>query len=122
MRSWTSLLSFDLADPRSQIRYHHDGKYNVLAHDGPLEIFAERPKTRDFASVRAALARVVPLCLDQDPRLVPLSTLPDAARARSTKPSDDSEGREEGEGDGEGEECWRHIDDGVVRRQDKVKE
>ncbi|VDB92197.1 unnamed protein product [Peniophora sp. CBMAI 1063] len=94
-----------------EIRYHHDGKYNVLAHDGPLEIYAARPATRDFASVRGALARVVPLCLDQDPRLVPLSTLPDSARARARSPlsqaSDNSgetdDGKEQGEVEGEGE-------------------
>ena len=25
-----------------QIRYHHDGKHNVLGIDGPLEIYGER--------------------------------------------------------------------------------
>ena len=54
----TSWHHLNLADTRSQIRYHHDGKYNVLAHDGPLEIYAARPTTRDFASVRGALARL----------------------------------------------------------------
>lgn len=24
-----------------EVRYHHDGKYNVMALDGPLEIFGE---------------------------------------------------------------------------------
>ncbi|KAF8266058.1 phospholipid methyltransferase-domain-containing protein [Lactarius quietus] len=59
---------------RYEVRYHHDGKYNVLALDGPLEIYVDRPENVDFESVRAALAHVVPLCLDGDPSLVPSST------------------------------------------------
>jgi phosphatidylethanolamine N-methyltransferase len=44
----------------------------------------DTPETFDFASVRAALVRVVPLCLDNDPSLVPLSCLPpDAAPAEA---------------------------------------
>ncbi len=34
----------------------------------------DRPEKVDFDSVRAALAHVVPLCLDGDPSLVPSST------------------------------------------------
>lgn len=34
----------------------------------------DRPENVDFDSVRAALAHVVPLCLDGDPSLVPSST------------------------------------------------
>ncbi|KAI0000764.1 phosphatidylethanolamine N-methyltransferase [Russula compacta] len=57
-----------------EMRYHHDGKYNVLALEGPIEIYVNRPEKIDFESVRAALAHVVPLCLDCDPSLVPSST------------------------------------------------
>jgi len=75
-----------------EMRYHHDGKYNVLALDGPIEIFGasvillplrvriydnipvDRPEIIDFESVRAALAHVVTLCLDGDPSLIPSST------------------------------------------------
>ncbi|KAI0290051.1 phospholipid methyltransferase-domain-containing protein [Russula brevipes] len=57
-----------------EIRYHHDGKYNVLALDGPIEIYVDRPEKVDFESVRTALAHVVPLCLDGDPSLIPNST------------------------------------------------
>ncbi|KAI9463938.1 phosphatidylethanolamine N-methyltransferase [Russula earlei] len=59
---------------RYEMRYHHDGKYNVLALEGPIEIFVDRPEKFDFESVRAALAHIVPLCLDGDPSLIPSST------------------------------------------------
>lgn len=59
---------------RYEMRYHHDGKYNVLALEGPIEIYVDRPEKVDFESVRSALAHVVPLCLDGDPSLIPSST------------------------------------------------
>jgi len=73
-----------------QVRYHHDGKYNVLSTDG-FEIYgaitlALKPwfanqfvqviKPSDpltFTSVRYTLMHIVPLCLDSDPSLVPQS-------------------------------------------------
>jgi len=57
-----------------EVRYHHDEKYNVLALEGPIEIFVDRPEVIDLESVRAALAHVVTLCLDGDPSLIPSST------------------------------------------------
>ena len=74
-----------------EVRYHHDGKYNVLALERPIEIYGassiflpcfrvpycvpvDRPEKVDFDSVRAALAHIVPLCLDGDPSLIPSST------------------------------------------------
>lgn len=56
-----------------EIRYHHDGKYNVMSLDGPIEIYVDQPSTLDLPSVRETLMRVVPLCLDSDPSLIPLS-------------------------------------------------
>jgi phosphatidylethanolamine N-methyltransferase len=75
-----------------QVRYHHDGKYNVMSMDGPLEIYGANPllntlgwfldhyftvvKPSDlltFTTVRESLMHVVPLCLDSDPSLIPLS-------------------------------------------------
>ncbi|KDQ23980.1 hypothetical protein PLEOSDRAFT_1048295 [Pleurotus ostreatus PC15] len=56
-----------------EVRYHHDGKYNVMGIDGPFEIYANAPATLDFASVRECLMQIVPLCLDSDPSLIPLS-------------------------------------------------
>ncbi|KAF8262174.1 hypothetical protein EI94DRAFT_1886209 [Lactarius quietus] len=35
---------------RYEVRYHHDGKYNVLALDGALEIYVDRPENIDFES------------------------------------------------------------------------
>ncbi|KAJ3537122.1 hypothetical protein NM688_g6733 [Phlebia brevispora] len=61
---------------RYEIRYHHDGKYNVMSLAGPIEIFVDKPSTMDFPSVRSSLARIVTLCLDSDPSLVPLSCKP----------------------------------------------
>jgi phosphatidylethanolamine N-methyltransferase len=82
-----------------QVRYHHDGKYNVMSIDGAFEIYGEslwnsfvivmfivdaveQAMAFDFASVRETLMRIVPLCLDSDPSLIPLScqpSLPDTA-------------------------------------------
>ncbi|ELU40221.1 phosphatidylethanolamine N-methyltransferase [Rhizoctonia solani AG-1 IA] len=45
-----------------ELRYHHDGKYNVMSIAGPIEIY-----------VRQTLLCIVTLCLDSDPSLVPLS-------------------------------------------------
>ncbi|KAH7924203.1 hypothetical protein BV22DRAFT_1196127 [Leucogyrophana mollusca] len=58
---------------RYEIRYHHDGKYNVLGLDGPFEVYVNRPAVLDFTSVRNCLTHIVPLCLDSDPSLIPLS-------------------------------------------------
>ncbi|KAF8604745.1 hypothetical protein BDV93DRAFT_522086 [Ceratobasidium sp. AG-I] len=57
-----------------EFRYHHDGKYNVMSMAGPLEIYVDKPNTLDFESVRRTLLRIVTLCLDSDPSLVPLSS------------------------------------------------
>ncbi|KAH7882066.1 phospholipid methyltransferase-domain-containing protein [Phlebopus sp. FC_14] len=60
-----------------EVRYHHDGKYNVLRLDGPFEVYGEilvsRPSALDFVSVRECLSHIVPLCLEKDPSLIPLS-------------------------------------------------
>ena len=72
-----------------QVRYHHDGKYNVLSLDGPLEIYGElspphtsrltsfstvdQPSTFNFEAIRKSLKRIVTLCLDSDPSLIPTS-------------------------------------------------
>lgn len=56
-----------------EVRYHHDGKYNVLSLDGPCEVYVSKPASLDLTSVRECLAHIVPLCLDSDPDLIPLS-------------------------------------------------
>ncbi|KAJ8519288.1 hypothetical protein ONZ45_g3737 [Pleurotus djamor] len=66
------------------MRYHHDGKYNVMNVDGPLEVYVNKPTALDFTSVRASLMQIVPLCLDSDPSLIPLS-------CKSPQTSEDSE-------------------------------
>ncbi|KAJ7827877.1 phosphatidylethanolamine N-methyltransferase [Mycena olivaceomarginata] len=58
---------------RYELRYHHDGKYNVMGLVAPIEIYVETPSELTFASVRENLMRVVPLCLDSDPSLIPAS-------------------------------------------------
>ncbi|OBZ74367.1 Phosphatidylethanolamine N-methyltransferase [Grifola frondosa] len=58
---------------RYEIRYHHDGKYNVMRLDGPFEVYVDKPSTLDFATVRTCLMHIVPLCLDSDPSLIPQS-------------------------------------------------
>ncbi|KAI0633043.1 phosphatidylethanolamine N-methyltransferase [Trametes polyzona] len=56
-----------------EVRYHHDGKYNVMSLDGPFEVVVEKPSSLDFTSVRKTLMHIVPLCLDMDPSLIPQS-------------------------------------------------
>ncbi|KAG9100914.1 phosphatidylethanolamine N-methyltransferase [Ceratobasidium sp. UAMH 11750] len=57
-----------------ELRYHHDGKYNVMSIAGLLEIYVNKPDTLDFDSVRNSLIQIVTLCLDSDPSLVSLSS------------------------------------------------
>ncbi|KAI0076990.1 phosphatidylethanolamine N-methyltransferase [Panus rudis PR-1116 ss-1] len=61
---------------RYEIRYHHDGKYNVMSLAGPIEIYVDKPSSLEFSAVRDCLAHIVPLCLDSDPSLIPLSCRP----------------------------------------------
>ncbi|KAF7795113.1 hypothetical protein EIP86_006259 [Pleurotus ostreatoroseus] len=72
-----------------EIRYHHDGKYNVMSLVGPIEIYVDKPSSLDFASVRASLSKIVTLCLDSDPSLIPLS-----ARAETGSEVAEAEGRD----------------------------
>ncbi|CAK5271251.1 unnamed protein product [Mycena citricolor] len=58
---------------RYEVRYHHDGKYNVLASVAPIEIYVEKSAELTFTSVRENLMHIVPLCLDSDPSLIPAS-------------------------------------------------
>ncbi|EMD30910.1 hypothetical protein CERSUDRAFT_145741 [Gelatoporia subvermispora B] len=58
---------------RYEIRYHHDGKYNVMSLDGPFEVYVDKPASLDFTGIRTCLMHIVPLCLDSDPSLIPLS-------------------------------------------------
>ncbi|KAI3614456.1 phosphatidylethanolamine n-methyltransferase [Moniliophthora roreri] len=79
---------------RYEVRYHHDGKYNVMSIDGPFEIYVDRPSELDFTSVRQSLMRIVPLCLDSDPALIPLSCKPSQegegpSRGDDNEPPDD---------------------------------
>ncbi|TDL26839.1 phosphatidylethanolamine N-methyltransferase [Rickenella mellea] len=59
-----------------ELRYHHDGKYNVMSLDGPIEIYVDPPSELNFQSVRWYLMKIVTLCLDSDPSLIPLSSKP----------------------------------------------
>ncbi|KAG9097456.1 phosphatidylethanolamine N-methyltransferase [Ceratobasidium sp. UAMH 11750] len=75
-----------------ELRYHHDGKYNVMSIAGPLEIYVDKPNTLDLDSVRNSLIRIVTLCLDSDPSLVPLSSgIVPAASSDSTPNSRSSD-------------------------------
>ncbi|KIY68946.1 phosphatidylethanolamine N-methyltransferase [Cylindrobasidium torrendii FP15055 ss-10] len=56
-----------------EVRYHHDGKYNVMSMDGPIEIYVDQPATLDYETVKEGLMKVVPLALDEDPALIPIS-------------------------------------------------
>lgn len=43
----------------------------------------------DFAAIRTCLKRIVPLCLDSDPSLIPLSCLPPGERGDGGRDPDD---------------------------------
>ncbi|OSD06666.1 phosphatidylethanolamine N-methyltransferase [Trametes coccinea BRFM310] len=73
-----------------EVRYHHDGKYNVMSLDGPFEVVVDKPDTLDFASVRKTLMHIVPLCLDMDPSLIPQSCKAPSTPTVSSSPSDDA--------------------------------
>ncbi|KAJ7730239.1 phosphatidylethanolamine N-methyltransferase [Mycena maculata] len=71
---------------RYEVRYHHDGKYNVMGLVAPIEIYVEKPSELTFSSVRENLMRVVPLCLDSDPSLIPLSCKVAASPPQTPRP------------------------------------
>ncbi|EJF60163.1 phosphatidylethanolamine N-methyltransferase [Dichomitus squalens LYAD-421 SS1] len=66
-----------------EMRYHHDGKYNVMSLDGPFEIYVDKPSQLTFDTVRGTLKRIVPLCLDSDPSLIPQSCKGYSAQAEA---------------------------------------
>lgn len=55
-----------------EIRYHHDGKYNVLS-TVDIEVFADEIPTFTLEAVRNTLKRLVVYALDEDPSLIPIS-------------------------------------------------
>ncbi|KAK7055518.1 phosphatidylethanolamine N-methyltransferase [Favolaschia claudopus] len=77
-----------------EVRYHHDGKYNVMSVVAPIEIYVEKPVELTFDSVRENLMHVVPLCLDSDPSLIPYScktsATPHTPNATATAQDEDS--------------------------------
>ncbi|KAI0728917.1 phosphatidylethanolamine N-methyltransferase [Fomitopsis betulina] len=76
---------------RYEIRYHHDGKYNVMSLDGPFEVYVNMPSSINFDSIRGSLMHIVPLCLDSDSSLIPLSCKSEEEKAAS---EDDDESRD----------------------------
>jgi phosphatidylethanolamine N-methyltransferase len=52
----------------------------ILAHWRPVE----KPTECDYESIRATLMRIVPLCLDSDPSLIPSSCKPNEAESSGT--------------------------------------
>ena len=100
------------ANSSPKVRYHHDGKYNVMALAGPIEIYGQflppirrshsfdcevsvdKPSTLDFGSVRSALSRIVTLCLDSDPSLIPISCQGETGTATQEATSNDDEARD----------------------------
>ncbi|KAK8853465.1 hypothetical protein IAR55_004172 [Kwoniella newhampshirensis] len=63
-----------------ELRYHHDGKHNVMSRVAPIEIYVAKPDQPDsIRSIRSTLLNIVCLSLDSDPSLIPRS-----AKRRST--------------------------------------
>jgi len=53
---------------------------------GPLEIYVDKPSETNFATVRETLKRIVPLALDSDPSLIPLSCQPSSRSSADADP------------------------------------
>ncbi|KAI9307991.1 phospholipid methyltransferase-domain-containing protein [Cunninghamella echinulata] len=57
-----------------ELRYHHDGKHNVMAISEPFEIIAPtRKEASDTNAVQHQLLRLVQNALDNDPNIMPVS-------------------------------------------------
>ncbi|KAI0830308.1 phosphatidylethanolamine N-methyltransferase [Trametes gibbosa] len=102
---------------RYEVRYHHDGKYNVMGLDGPFDVIVDKPRTLDFEGVREALMRIVPLCLDMDPSLIPQSCRSQIASSdtASSAPNPSTLARKE-EGDGRDPDDFRFWSERQARR------
>lgn len=62
-----------------ELRYHHDGKHNVMSTIAPVEIFVSKPSDlHNFRAVHDAVLNLVVLALESNVSLVPRS-----ARARA---------------------------------------
>ncbi|KAG8814574.1 phosphatidylethanolamine N-methyltransferase [Serendipita sp. 399] len=68
-----STLPWQIGD--YELRYHHDGKYNVVALIGPIQVYMDRPDALDFKSIRQWLLKIVMLALDSDSSLIPKSSI-----------------------------------------------
>ncbi|OWT38448.1 phosphatidylethanolamine N-methyltransferase [Cryptococcus neoformans Bt1] len=100
-----------------ELRYHHDGKHNVMSRLAPVEIFVDKPKSGSVKAIHQTLLNIVCVSLDSDPNLVPKSarkkTTPAATPAShvsevwlredlpAIQESDGEETEEGGEGNGE---------------------
>ncbi|WVF67351.1 hypothetical protein IAT40_002106 [Kwoniella sp. CBS 6097] len=57
-----------------EVRYHHNGKHNVMSRVAPIEIYVFKPENPDsIRSIRSTLLNIVCLSLDQDQALIPRS-------------------------------------------------
>ncbi|KAJ9118119.1 hypothetical protein QFC22_004020 [Naganishia vaughanmartiniae] len=57
-----------------EIRYHHDGKHNVMTKIAPVEIYLPKmPASADLPTTRQEVAKIVSFAVDLDPKLVPRS-------------------------------------------------
>ncbi|WVQ83696.1 hypothetical protein IAT38_005840 [Cryptococcus sp. DSM 104549] len=56
-----------------ELRYHHDGKHNVMSRLAPIEIYVGKPENDSVKAVHQALLNIVCLSLDEDPSLLPRS-------------------------------------------------
>ncbi|KIJ41083.1 hypothetical protein M422DRAFT_31958 [Sphaerobolus stellatus SS14] len=70
-----------------ELRYHHDGKYNVMSL-AEVEIYVDKVTDMSFHSVREALKPLVVLALDSDPSLIPLSCQPSESSVDGRDPDD----------------------------------
>ncbi|KAK6909186.1 hypothetical protein I203_103203 [Kwoniella mangroviensis CBS 8507] len=74
-----------------EIRYHHDGKHNVMSRVAPIELYVSKPSNPDsIRSIRSTLLNIVSLSLDNDPKLIPRSAKSKIRTLSSTSTSGSS--------------------------------
>ncbi|KAK4685779.1 phosphatidylethanolamine N-methyltransferase, partial [Tremellales sp. Uapishka_1] len=74
-----------------ELRYHHDGKHNVLSRIAPFDIFVAKPANPDnYQSIHETLLNIVCLSLDSDPVHIPKIARPVESRAKEPNVVEDN--------------------------------
>ncbi|KAH8920071.1 hypothetical protein BT69DRAFT_1284313 [Atractiella rhizophila] len=99
-----------------EFRYHHDGKHNVMARVGPIEIYVTKPTTPvTLETIHTALLSNISHSLSLSPSLVPHS-------ARSLLPSQSISELKEGEEVGDPDDFTIMTPDQAAKISSSIKE